>query len=65
MVVKEVPIIKREKKRNLKKKESTNRQLKVQLYMHVEFKRPEEFHVKNFKTESITLTDFACDPTSM
>jgi hypothetical protein len=41
MVVKEATIIKRKRKRNLKKKETTNRKLKVQIYVNVEFKRPE------------------------
>jgi hypothetical protein len=57
MIVKETTIIKRKGKRNLKKKQTANRQLKVQIYVNVEFQRPEkEFHVKNFKTKSIIIT---------
>ena len=57
MVVKEVIKIKRKRKRNLRKKTITNRELKVNVVVPAEFeRRGEEFKQMTFKTKNKILT---------
>jgi hypothetical protein len=57
MVVKEVTKVKKKRKRPLRTKRITNRELKVNIVVRAEFERPgEEFDQKNFKTANVILT---------